>query len=53
MTPRALIADFDAIVDDQARSIAGVAAIGLPSVHFNVAHPGESQAQALHLRDTR
>lgn len=38
-------------VDDQARNIAGADAIGLPSVHFDVAHPGDSYAQALALLD--
>ncbi|UYV37953.1 HAD-IA family hydrolase [Rhodobacteraceae bacterium D3-12] len=38
-------------VDDQARNIAGATAIGLPSIHFDVAHPGNSYEQALRLLD--
>ena len=43
----ALPASACVFVDDQARNIAGAKAIGLPCVHFNVAHPGDSYAQAL------
>lgn len=45
----ALPASACVFVDDQARNIAGAKAIGLPCVHFNVAHPGDSYAQALRL----
>ena len=40
-------------VDDQTRNIAGAEAVGLPCVHFDVAHPGNSYTQALTLLDIR
>ena len=40
-------------VDDQARNIAGAKAIGLPTVHFDVARPGASYDKALRLLDIR
>ncbi len=36
-------------VDDQARNIAGAQAVGLQTVHFDVAQPAHSYDQALHL----
>jgi putative hydrolase of the HAD superfamily len=36
-------------VDDQARNIAGAQAVGLQTVHFDVAQPARSYDQALHL----
>jgi putative hydrolase of the HAD superfamily len=36
-------------VDDQARNIAGAQAVGLQTVHFDVAQPAQSYDQALHL----
>lgn len=36
-------------VDDQARNIAGAQAVGLQTVHFDVAQPAQSYAQARHL----
>lgn len=36
-------------VDDQARNIAGAEAVGLATVHFNVAHPSDSYTQVLRL----
>ena len=36
-------------VDDQQRNIAGAQAVGLPTVHFDVAQPARSYTRALHL----
>jgi putative hydrolase of the HAD superfamily len=38
-------------VDDQARNLAGAAAVGMPFVHFDVTRPGASYARALALLD--
>ena len=36
-------------VDDQKRNVDGAIAVGLPTVHFDVARPGTSYAEALRL----
>jgi len=56
--PRAYRACLDALglaagdcvfVDDQARNVEGARAVGLPTVHFDVARPAASYSQALDL----
>lgn len=36
-------------VDDQARNLLGADAVGMPFVHFDVTHPGESYSRALEM----
>lgn len=44
-----LAAEACVFVDDQARNVEGARAVGLPTVHFDVARPAASYSQALSL----